>query len=285
MDWSLGASLLVYAAPVAFAALGENVVQKGGVINIGLEGSMLSAAFCGMLAASATGNPWVGLVAAIAAGLLANLVFGWFSVTLGSDQVVVGTAMNLLALGVTSTLYRAQFGQSGRLVSVPQVPEWPLILLLLASAPLLWWLLSRTKWGLALRAAGEYPRAAEAAGFSVARLRLQSIALGGIYAGLSGGFLALAIAGSFSENMTAGRGFVAIAVVTFGRWKPLWVMAAALGMGFVESLQFRFQSAGWNLPFQLFIALPYLVALAVLIVMGRGAQAPAALAQTYRREK
>lgn len=284
MDWLL---LITYAAPVALAAIGEVVVQRSGVINIALEGCMLAAAFFAMAATFATGSPWAGLAAGIVAGSIVAAVFGLFVVRAGSDQVVVGTAVNLLVLGATSTLYRAQFGQSGKLVTVPKLPSAfgfdPVLGVLFLSVPFVAWLIHRTNWGLAVRASGEYPKAAEAAGFSVFRLRLVALLLGGVMAGLAGAYLSLGIAGTFAENMTAGRGFVAIAMVTFGRWKAPWAFAAALVIGVAESLQFRFQALGFNVPYQLMIALPYLVALVVLAIAGKGASAPAALGQPYSK--
>lgn len=283
------AQLLVFSAPVALAALGETVGQKSGVINIGLEGTMLSGAYFGMLGSYVTGSPWVGLACGIVVGIALSLISGWFCVKLAADQVVVGTAINLLAIGVTGTMYRARFGSSGQLLSVPKVPAIHgldgVVCFMIVSVPLIWLLLRRTTWGLAVRAAGEAPIGAEAAGFSVDRLRLQALAIGGAFGGLAGAYLSLGIAGSFAENMTAGRGFVAIAIVTFGRWRPLLVFLAALLIGYMESLQYVLQGASSKVPYELLIALPYAVALAVLIVVGKGTLAPQALAQPYRREK
>jgi len=281
--------LLQYSAPVALAALGEVVTQRGGIINIGLEGSMLVASFFAMMACYMTHSPWLGLGAGIAGALVTTLVFGVFTIYLRADQVVVGTAINLLALGVTGTLFRSKFGQSGQLLSVARIDAFhgvdPIMAFMVVSVPLLWLLLRKTAWGLAVRAVGEYPKAADAAGFSVYRLRMQSLLVGGLYAGLAGAYLALVIAGSFAENMTAGRGFVAIAMVTFGRWKPHFAFLAALLIGFAESMQYKFQTYGWKVPYQLMIALPYVVALLVLVIVGKGAAAPGALAQPYRKEK
>lgn len=286
MEWML---LLQYAAPVAFAALGETVTQKSGVINIGLEGTMLAGAFFGMLVSFATKSPFLGLGAGILAGVVASGIFAWFTVWLTSDQVVVGTAMNLLAIGVTSTLYVDRFGQTGKLLTVPKIPKIggvdPVLVLLLVSVLLVAWLLRQSAWGLLVRAAGEYPKAAEAAGFSVQRLRTMAILFGGLMGGLGGAYLSLGITGSFAREMSAGRGFLAIAIVTFGRWRPGWVALAALLIGFAETLQFRFQAMGIRVPFQLLLALPYLVALAVLVVVGKGTLAPAALGQSYRRDR
>lgn len=286
MDFPL---LLIFAAPVALAAIGETVSQRAGVINIGLEGSMLSGAFFAMLASQGTGSPWIGLLAGVSAGLALTLIQGWFTVFLAADQVVVGTAANLLALGITGTLYRSKFGQSGQLLSVPKIPSLheidPVLALLLLAIPVVWWLLHRTAWGLALRAAGEYPKAVEAAGFPVPVLQLQGLAFSGAFGGLGGAYLALGVTGSFAENMTAGRGFVAIAMVTFGRWNPFFVVAAALLVGYADSLQFAFQARDIGLPHELFVALPYIVALAVLILAGKGTLAPRSLGAAYRREK
>ncbi len=282
-------AVLMYATPLALAALGETVVQKAGVIHIGIEGTMLAGAFFAMLATLATGSPWVGLGVGVLVGVTLALLSGAFALTLTVDQVVVGTAVNLLALGLTRTLFAMRFGASGELLSVPKVPSWQgldavmVVAVLLAVAT--HGVLFRTSWGLALRAAGEYPQAAEAAGFSVLRLRYAALAFGGAMAGLGGAYLSLGIAGSFADNMTAGRGFLAIAMVTFGRWKPVPVLGACLLLGWLDGLQFTFQAKGVQLPFQLFLALPYVAALLVLAGMGRGAHAPAALAIPFRRAR
>jgi len=280
--------ILVFAAPVAIAALGETICQRGGVINIGLEGCMLIGAFFAMLVCHDTQNVWLGLGAGLGSGLLAGLVFGWLTVLRAADQVVVGTAVNLFALGLTGTLLLDRFGGSGTLISVPRLPNLGGIDPVLAAVPLLgvaaWFVLKRTGYGLALRAAGEVPKAAEAAGFSVSALRMSGVALSGLLGGLAGAYLTLGVSGSFAFNATGGRGFVAIAMVTFGRWRPGWVLVAAALIGLAESLQYRIQALGIGVPFQLMLALPYLVALAVLVIVGKGALAPASLAQAYRRD-
>lgn len=283
------AILLVFAAPVALAAIGETISQKSGTLNIGLEGSMLCGAFFAMLATQISGSPWVGLAAGTLAGLLLALLQGWLTVALAADQVVVGAAANLLALGLTGTWYRARFGQSGQLISVPRIPSAhgidPVLIFMLLCIPAVWLLLKKTGWGLALRASGEFTKAVESAGYSVTALRAQGLALSGAFGGLGGAYLAAGIAGSFSENMTAGRGFVAIAMVTFGRWNPWFVVAAALMVGYAESLQFSLQAQGIALPHQLLLAMPYIIALAVLVIAGKGTLAPRSLGIPYRREK
>lgn len=287
--------VLQFAAPVAIAAVGETVCQRGGIINIGLEGTMLAGAFFATLTSLATQNPWLGILVGIAAGTIVSLISSWFTVKLAADQVVVGTAINLLAMGVTSTLFRSRFGQSGQLLSVPGLKPFAVIpylgpidgvvLFLLLSIPLVRYLLWGTTWGLALRASGEYPKSAEAAGFSVGKLRVGAMAIGGLFGGLAGAYLSLGIAGTFAENMTSGRGFVAIAMVTFGRWRPGFVFAAALLVGFAESMQFRVQTLNLHIPFQFLVAAPYILALLVLVIVGKGSVAPAALGVAYKREK
>lgn len=279
--------ILRFSAPVALAAIGESVNQRGGTLNIGIEGMMLAGAYAAMRVSDVTGSPWLGLAAGIGLALLLAILGGWFVIGLAADQVVVGTAVNLLALGLTGTFYRAQYSASGRLLSVPKIPAFfgldPILWLLIISIPVTWYLLMRTQWGLALRAVGEAPKAAEAAGYSVLGLRMAAFLYGGAFAGLAGAYLALGINGSFSENCTAGRGFVAIAMVTFGRWKPGWVFAAALLIGLAESLQYTLQSD--KIPFQLLIALPYVLALIVLVFVGKGSAAPGALGVPYRRDR
>ncbi|MHB8635954.1 MAG: ABC transporter permease [Fimbriimonadaceae bacterium] len=268
-------AVLPYAAPVAFAALGETVGERTGVINIGLEGTMLISAYGGLFGAThchgALALPG-GLALACLLGMLLAVGSGLFTILLDADQVVVGTAINLLALGVTGTLFRAAYGRTGALLSVPvlsRVGGVDLALIaLLAAVPAVWFLLHRTRWGLAARSIGEYPNAAQAAGYSVTRIRMQAAVLGGALAGLGGGYLVLGTTGGFTENMTSGRGFVAIALVTFGRQNPFLVFGAALLIGYLDALQLHLQAAGSGLPREFLLALPYAVALLVLVVAG-----------------
>lgn len=282
--------VLRFSAPVAFTAVGEAVGQKSGVINIGLEGLMLVAAYTSVEVAGRTGSPWVGLAAGVAAALVLNLIQAVFTLLLEGDQVVIGTAVNLAGLGLTSTLFQKQYGASGAILSVPKFPAvvagLDAVLLTLPVLVIgLGWAMFRSKWGLALRAAGDAPHAVESAGYSVMALRWQGQAIVGTMVGLAGSYLTLGIAGSFAENMTAGRGFVAIAMVTFGRWKPVWVLGACLLVGAMEWMQFALQGGATGLPLQFFRALPYVVALGVLILVGKGTLAPLALGRPFRKEK
>jgi general nucleoside transport system permease protein len=283
------------ATPLALAALGETVVERAGMINIGLEGTIIAGAFGAVAFAMAAGAGGA-FVAAGAAGILTAVILGVFIVALRSDQIVTGTALSLLALGTTGLLYRAMFGTAGVALTIPTAG--PIVIPVLSSIPIVgralfaqpittyivyatvpvlaWWL-SRTHTGLALRAVGENPAAALAAGISPRRVRWLALLFGGALGGLSGGCLVVAQVGTFAEGMSAGRGFIAIAIVALGRWSPVGVAVAATLFGAASALQFVFQSFGWALPYQLFLALPYVLTLLALAgVAGRHA-APAAL--------
>ncbi|MCG9895086.1 MAG: ABC transporter permease, partial [Fimbriimonadaceae bacterium] len=262
--------MLRFSAPVALAGIGESLGQRAGLLNIGLEGMMLTAAFASMQVSATTGSPWAGLAAGVAAAVLIGLLQALFTLRLMLDQVVVGTAVNLFALGLTGTLFRALYGGSGRLISVPRLPSlpggWdPFLLFIPIAALAAAWLLARSRWGLGMRAAGEKPEALQAAGFSVPRLRWGAALIAAAFAGLAGSYYTLGITGSFAENTIAGRGFVAIAMVTFGRWNPLGVVLASLLVGLAEQVQFWLQSVNQAVPYQIFAALPYVLALAVLL--------------------
>ncbi|MDP2959421.1 MAG: ABC transporter permease [Longimicrobiales bacterium] len=282
--------------PLALAALGETITERSGVINIGLEGSLIAGALGGALGALALGGVGAGVLAGAAAGAVVAAVFAAFAIGLGTDQIITGTAVTLGGLGFTGAVYQARFGATGTALTLPTLAPLPIPLLsdlpvvggaLFAQAPTaylayllapaLWALVYRTGWGLSLRAVGEEPAAAEAAGIRVRRVRFLATLFGGALAGVAGAHLSLAHAGTFAENMSAGRGFIAIAVVVLGRWNPLWVLAAALFFGAASALQFFLQTLGWDLPYQLFLAFPYLLTLAALAGwMGRS-KAPAAL--------
>jgi simple sugar transport system permease protein len=267
------------------------------VINIGLEGIVLAGAFGGLLAAGS--GLAAGFAGALLAGVTVAALFALFAVTMRADQIITGVAVNLLVLGLTGALYRGIYGATGAALTVsttgtlpiPLLSRIPLIgpalfdqapptYLAYCVAPLLAWWLYRTRWGLALRAVGERPDAARAAGVTPRRVRWLAILVGGAMGGVAGGMLILSQAGTFAEGMSAGRGFIAIAIVALGRWHPLGVLAAAVLFGAASALQFVFQSMGWALPYQLFLALPYVLTLLALAgLAGRRAVAPAALGQ------
>jgi general nucleoside transport system permease protein len=281
------ASAVRTATPLALAAIGELVVERAGVINIGLEGMIIAGAFGALLGADLGGSTTVGFVAAALAGAVVALVLALFVVRLRADQIITGTAVTLLALGLTGTLYRAFYGESGAALTIPTSRPTALPLLTALPAvgpalfaqpivtyfaygafPLVWWWLYRTRGGLALRALGERPEAAEAAGVRTGRTRVAAILFGGAMGGLSGATLVLAQAGTFAEGMSAGRGFIAIAVVALGRWHPVGVALAAALFGAASASQFLFQAMGWSLPYQLFLGLPYALTLLALARIG-----------------
>jgi simple sugar transport system permease protein len=284
------------ATPLALAALGESVSERAGVINIGLEGAIIAGALGGTVAAGVLGVGG-GFAMGALAGVAIAALFALFTVGLRADQIITGTAITLLSLGLTGTLYRSVYGVSGvalstptaASVAIPGLASLPVIgpalfhqplitYFALFMAPALAWWMQRTHAGLALRAMGEYPDAAIAAGVSRGRTQTLAVLFAGGMAGLAGATLVLAQAGTFAEGMSAGRGFIAIAIVVLGRWRPMGVLGAALIFGAANSLQTLFQSMGWSsIPYQLFLALPYLLTLIVLAgASGRGA-APAAL--------
>ena len=283
------------ATPLALAALGELLVERTGIINIGIEGAILAGAFGALIGASAGGLS-LGYLGAVVGGLLVGALFAVFVVRLRSDQIITGTALTLLSLGVTGTAYRFVFGSSGVALRIPT--SGPVAIPVLSSIPVLgraffvqpvvsyalygliplltWWLY-RTHGGLALRALGESPDAAVAAGVPVTQMRVGAVLVSGSLGGLAGGYLVLAQAGTFAEGMSAGRGFIAIAIVVLGRWHPLGIALAAALFGAASAMQFIFQAMGWQVPYQLFLAIPYVLTLAALAGAVGRARPPAAL--------
>lgn len=300
---SLLASTVVMAVPLLLTALGEVISQRAGVINIGLEGKLLVGAFVAMWASHASGMPLLGVAAAVLAGVLLAGLTAYLVVVRGANQVIVGTGINLLAVGITGVAYRAAFGVTGAALTVPAIGVLRLPLLAdlpivgralfaqswvgyvaFALVPATTWMLYRTLPGLRLRAVGEDPAAAEAQGISVARVRIAAVLACGALAGLGGAYLAVVYARTFVEGMSAGRGFIALAIVVFGRWSPVGVMGAALVFGFATALQFHFQALGLEVPYQVFLMLPYVLTLAILAGFAGRSAAPAALGVAYERE-
>ncbi len=286
------------ATPLALAALGECVTERSGVINIGLEGAIICGAFSATVVAGSVGVT-AGFAAGAAAGIAVTLLFALFTVYLRADQIITGTAITLLSLGLTGLLYRTVYGATGVGLTIPTVGELPVPGLsslpvigralfaqpvvtyaLYLIVPLMTWWFFRTHAGLALRAVGESPDAALAAGVAPRRVQALAVLTGGAFAGVAGATLVLAQSGTFVEGMSAGKGFIAIAIVVLGRWTPLGVAGAALLFGGASALQYLFQSLGWReVPYQLFLALPYVFTLVILARASARAAAPAALAR------
>jgi simple sugar transport system permease protein len=276
-----------------FAALGELSSERVGVINIGLEGLLLTGALVAVMAATITGSPLVGVLAAIIAGMLMAALFALFGIALKRDQVIVGTTLNFLALGLTGMVYRAWTSKGTSAVTAPTVP--PLLgnggtavniltLFALLLVPVSHWLLFRTRLGVTMRAAGEVPAAAAAAGTAVNRLRMLVTLLTGACCGIGGATLSIGISNTFTEEMTGGRGFIALAVVVFGRWSPWGALGAALLFAAADVAQARMQAAGlFRIPYPLFLMIPYVLTLLALAVRGANVKAPAALGQPFEQ--
>ncbi len=301
--WSiLVAAMLRYATPLLFAALGGIISERSGVINIGLEGMMLMGAFFGIWAADVLHSWALGCLVAIASGALLALAHAVFSIHLRANQVVSGTGVNFLALGITGYFFVAHYGSNGTPSHISQVPNVKLPLIqhvgffggAIGNANLLTWValllvpvltvfLFRTRWGLRLRAVGEKPRAADTVGLPVMRTRYFAVVASGMLAALGGAYLSVAFVGSFNQDMTEGRGFIALAAVIFGKWRPAGALVATLLFGFASALADRLPTFSQSAA-TLFQALPYLLTLiAVAGVIGRS-RAPASIGIPYVKE-
>ena len=293
-------STVLRATPLTLGALAGVLCERSGVVNIAIEGMMLAAAFTGALVASAAADQLVGLAGAVAVGGLLGLVLAVLSIRYRVDQIIGGTVINIFALGITSFLTRQVFSQYSELnspgvmraVRVPLLADLPIVgpilfvnnlfvYAMLVLVPLLTVALFRTRWGLRVRAVGEHPRAADTVGIDVHRTRYRSVVLGGMVAGLAGAFFTLGSVGRFDTNMTAGRGFIALAALIFGRWHPVGALAAALVFGFAESLQSKLAILSTPIPSEFLLMAPYLVTLLVVAgIVGRS-RAPAADGKPY----
>lgn len=295
-------SSITMSVPLTLTATGEIYAERSGVINIGLEGMILVGAFFGMVVTYQTGQPWLGLATGSVSGCLVALLFSILTVTLGADQIVSGTAINLFALGLTGVLYRSIFGVTGTALTVHGMPSFPirglsdlpflgpvlfrhnlLVYLSLLIALIGAFVLFRTTWGAKIIASGEQPGAADTAGIDVTTVRCVCVLISGLLAGLSGGYLSLAYANTFVEGISAGRGFIALAIVILGRWHPVGALGGALFFGAASALQFQFQAAGVAIPYQLFLMLPYILTLVVLTGVVGKARSPTSLGRPYRR--
>lgn len=264
---------IVAATPLLLAVEGELVVQRSGIINLGIEGMMLTAALTAVYAAQKSGSAEIGLLGGIAGALFVALLFGLFAISLRSDQIVTGTAINLFAVGATSFVYREVTLLTAPRLSVDFVVPLAWIAIPIVLAVLLW----STSFGLRLRACGEHPEAVRAAGHSVALHRWLALAIEAVLTGLAGAYLALALASGFAENMTAGRGFIALSIVIFGRWKLKGALLGTAIFGLAAALQYALQASNRGLPFHVLLAVPYVVTLLILCGVAGRVRAPEAL--------
>lgn len=276
---------LVKATPLIYAALGGVLSERAGVVNIGLEGILIAGAFTAVVVSGATGSPLLGALAGVAAGALLAAILAYAATKLAVDQIVAGTGLNIAALAAAAyglVLVYHQPGASHEVPALGKGGETGLIVLAFVAAAVLHFVLARTPWGLRVRACGEDPSAAESAGIDALRTRFSAVVIGGAIAALGGVYLSLAELDLYSDGMTAGRGFIALAAVIFGRWTPLGATGAALFFGFFAALQYSLQRAG--VPSELMQALPYLAALVALAGLAGRSRAPAADGVPYVRQ-
>lgn len=274
------------------AALGGMFSERSGVINIALEGMMLAGAFTAAAVTYAVGNPFVGLLAGMLAGLAIAAIHAVASIRYRADQVVTGTAINILMIGVPGFLSGAFFLSSG---STPQIPKenlipWIPIIIAFALVPIAWYVLYMTPFGLRLRAVGEHPAAADAAGVRVATMRYAGVLLSGVLAGLGGAYLSIGQSSLFTRNMTSGRGFIALAALIFGKWRPVQTMLACLLFGFTEAVTIQMQGvvklpSGDDIPVQFIHMVPYVLTIIVLAGFIGTSRPPKALGIPYQKER
>jgi simple sugar transport system permease protein len=302
---SLLAGMIRIATPIIFAAMGELVTERAGVLNLGVEGMMLTGALVGFLVTFSTGSLWLGTIVAILAGGMLGLLMAFMSSTLKVDQILTGLAINLLAAGITTYGYRLTFTDVGtenpatistfETIRIPGLSEIPLLGQVLFSQPLLTYIalllvpaisifLYRTKYGLELRGLGDNPRAVDMKGVNITGRQYLAVMFGGMMACLGGAFLTQVAAGIFVPQISAGRGWIALAIVIFGNWRPSLILLGALFFGFIDSFQLSLQAVGVDLPYQLLLALPYLLTIAALVINRGRSQAPLSLGIPYHRE-
>jgi len=298
------------ATPLILAALGGLFSERSGIINIALEGKMLAGAFTAAAVTYAAdsklhlgaASPWIGLLAGMSAGIFIAAIYAIVCIRYKADQVVSGTAINILMIGVPGFLSGAFFLSSG---STPQIPKeqlipWAPIIIAFALVPITWYVLYRTPFGLRLRSVGENPEAADAAGVSVSRIRYSGVLIAGALAGIGGAYLSIGQSSLFTRNMTSGRGFIALAALIFGKWRPVQTLLACLLFGFTEAVSIQMQGAiklpaffatllrqtpGDDIPIQFIQMVPYLLTIIVLAGFIGSSRPPRALGIPYQKEK
>src|SRR5438876_5237727 len=284
---SLVWSTVRLATPLILAALGGMFSERSGVINIALEGMMLAGAFTAAAVTYAAGNPFVGLAGGMLAGFAIASIHAVACILYKADQVVTGTAINILMIGVPGFLSGAFFLSSG---ATPQIAKehlvpWTPIVIAFALVPFTWYVLYKTPFGLRLRAAGENPEAADTAGVSVARLRYTGVLISGALAAIGGAYLSIGQSSLFTRNMTAGRGFIALAALIFGKWRPVQTMLACLLFGFAEAAAIQMQGVIPHVRVEYIQIIPYVLTMVVLAGFIGTSRAPRALGRPYEKER
>ncbi len=298
----LFAASIRMATPLTLAGLGETFSEKSGILNIGLEGIMLSGAFFSFISAYYTQSILLGVIGGCLGGVFISMIHGYVSIRLNMDQTIAGLALNFLALGLTSFFFLMAFGKTTELPECPVVSQ--LAIPLLSDIPVIgpalfnqdpfvyltfilvavsYVILHKTEWGVNIQATGEHPKAADAAGIDVFKIRYRAVFLNGLFGGLAGSYLTLALLGFFMENITSGKGYIALVVVILGRRHPVGVLLAAIVVGAADALQFRLQTMGAGIPSQVFNMFPYVITVVVLFFSIGKNKTPAALGEPYIR--
>ena len=290
------------AAPLLLASLGGLFTARAGIINLALEGIMLMGAFAGFAGAYLSGSLAVGVACAMLGGTLAALVLGFLSVNARANQTVAGVGINIAALGLTSYLFKVYFTGQGLLkaptfnqISIPILSQIPvvgpaffnqnlLVYLAFIMVPIVWYILYKTPTGLTIRATGEHPKAVDTLGGNVTVVRYLCVITMGCLVGIGGACLTIGQTGVFAENITAGKGYIALAIIIFGGFTPFGVLGAATLFGFSEGLQLRLQTAGSAIPHQFLTMLPYVLTLIALVTFAGKSRAPAAMGKPYQRQ-
>jgi general nucleoside transport system permease protein len=295
------ASAIRLATPYLYAAIGEAFAQTSGVLNLGVDGIMLVGAFTGFYLTLTFGNPWLGLLGAAVAGLLMGLLMSFISITLKAEQGISGIGLYMFGLGLSSILFKVLVGTVKTVsgfppIKIPLLADIPvvgpiffqqslLVYLAFLLVPLAWWVLDKTTLGLKIKAVGQNPAAADSLGVNVDRIRYLSVCIGAVLAGLAGASLSLSLVNLFQENLTAGQGFIAVALVYFGGWRPLGILGGALLFSTVNALQLWMQVLGVNLKSEFLIMLPYLLTIIALAIAVNRTRQPAALNRPFDRSE
>lgn len=300
---SLLAGMIRLATPILLPALGQLYTQRAGILNLGVEGTMLMGAICAFATTCATNNNlWLGLLAGMVSGMLYSLLMAWLSVTMRANQVIAGIGMNILATGLAAYIYRVIFGiralpakvETFQAVNIPGLADIPfvgpvffqhniLVYFAFIMVPVTWFILERTTFGLKIKSVGEHPRAADSKGINVLGIRYAAVLIGGAYAGIGGAFMAIAYLNTFTESLIGGFGYIAVSVVVFARFMPGRAMWGSLLFGLTSALQLRLQAQGIGIPSQLLLMLPYFMTIVALIFASKNAEFPSAYTIPYSR--
>jgi simple sugar transport system permease protein len=283
LTWATVSAGIRLALPVVLASLGALVGERAGVLNLGIEGLMLSGGLAGYLTTRWVGSPWVGLLGGLVVGAACGGLIALMVVWVRANQVVTGLAFTLLAASATTYIYQQSFDLGSQPPRIDRIAIPPLVVVAVVVLAIGWFVTSRTTAGLALSAAGETPEAVDALGYRVGRIRTLATVCGSALAGLGGAVLVCGPLGLFIQNVTAGRGWVALALVVFARWRPVPCVAGALLFGLCDAIQLRIQGTTTAIPYEIFLALPYVVTLLALVVRARDSRTPSALGAPFVR--